>query len=229
MISIALDRVLGDLHLKVDIEVPNSGLTVFFGPSGSGKTSVVNMLAGLMAPDKGLIKVHDRVLYSSEARISLPPHARRIGYIFQESRLFPHLTVAGNLRYGYRAGHQITLDEVIELLGIGHLLRRRPHHLSGGEKQRVAIGRALLTNPDLLLMDEPLSALDELRKEEIIPFIKRVRDEFYTPIVYVTHSTTEVERLANNVVMMKTGAVAAFGSMEEVLPLLRNGSLKQAV
>jgi molybdate transport system ATP-binding protein len=229
MISISLDKVLGGIHLKVAVELPNSGLTVFFGPSGSGKTSVINLLAGLMKPDKGFIKVHDRVLFDSEKRINVPPYDRRLGYIFQESRLFPHLTVSSNLRYGYQEGKQITFDEVVELLGIGHLLKRRPHHLSGGEKQRVAIGRALLTNPDLLLMDEPLSALDELRKEEIIPFIKRVRDEFYTPIVYVTHSTHEVERLANMVVRMKNGEVHSFGSVEEVLPNLKQAMMKEAI
>jgi molybdate transport system ATP-binding protein len=229
MISINLDRKLGGIHLKVDVELPNTGLTVFFGPSGSGKTSVINLLAGLMQPDKGFIRVHDRVLFDSERRISMPPHRRRIGYIFQESRLFPHLSVASNLRYGYREGRQIAFDEIVELLGIGPLLRRRPHHLSGGEKQRVAIGRALLTNPDLLLMDEPLSALDELRKEEIIPFIKRIRDEFFTPIVYVTHSSHEVERLANHVVMMKNGNVTAFGEAAEILPVLNRTALKEAV
>ncbi len=229
MISIILDKVLGGIHLKVDVELPNSGVTVFFGPSGSGKTSVINLLSGMMRPDKGFIKIHDRVLFDSEKRISVPPYERRMGYIFQESRLFPHLTVTGNLRYGYREGGQIVFDEVVELLGVGHLLKRRPHHLSGGEKQRVAIGRALLTNPDLLLMDEPLSALDELRKEEIIPFIKRIRDEFYTPIVYVTHSTQEVERLANNVVVMKNGVVTAFGHVDEILPALKTATMKEAV
>lgn len=229
MISIILDKVLGGIHLKVDVELPNSGVTVFFGPSGSGKTSVINLLSGMMRPDKGFIRIHDRVLFDSEKRISVPPYERRMGYIFQESRLFPHLTVTSNLRYGYREGGQIVFDEVVELLGVGHLLKRRPHHLSGGEKQRVAIGRALLTNPDLLLMDEPLSALDELRKEEIIPFIKRIRDEFYTPIVYVTHSTHEVERLANNVVVMKNGAVTAIGPVGEILPTLKNATMKEAV
>lgn len=229
MISIILDKVLGGIHLKVDVELPNSGVTVFFGPSGSGKTSVINLLSGMMRPDKGFIKIHDRILFDSEKRISVPPYERRMGYIFQESRLFPHLTVTSNLRYGYREGGQIVFDEVVELLGVGHLLKRRPHHLSGGEKQRVAIGRALLTNPDLLLMDEPLSALDELRKEEIIPFIKRIRDEFYTPIVYVTHSTHEVERLANNVVVMKNGVVTAFGPVGEILPTLKNATMKEAV
>lgn len=229
MISIALEKVLGGINLNVDVELPNNGLTVFFGPSGSGKTSVVNLLAGLMTPDKGLIKIQDRVIFDSENRISVPPYARRMGYIFQESRLFPHLTVNSNLRYGYRDGHQIRFDEVVELLGIGHLLKRRPHHLSGGEKQRVAIGRALLTNPDLLLMDEPLSALDELRKAEIIPFIKRVRDEFYTPIVYVTHSTHEVESLANTVVMMKNGAVTRFGEAADVMTDIKQAMMKEAV
>ena len=229
MISIILDKVLGGIHLKVDVELPNSGVTVFFGPSGSGKTSVINLLSGMMRPDKGFIRIHDRVLFDSEKRISVPPYERRMGYIFQESRLFPHLTVTSNLRYGYREGGQIVFDEVVELLGVGHLLKRRPHHLSGGEKQRVAIGRALLTNPDLLLMDEPLSALDELRKEEIIPFIKRIRDEFYTPIVYVTHSTHEVERLANNVVVMKNGVVTAFGPVGEILPTLKTATMKEAV
>ncbi len=228
MISIKLDRILGPIHLKVDVELPDQGLTVFFGPSGSGKTSVINILAGLMNPDSGFIKVHDSVLFDSDKKFSMPIYQRRVGYIFQESRLFPHFTVKANLNYGYRQGKQINFDEVVELLGIGHLLNRRPHHLSGGEKQRVAIGRALLTNPDLLLMDEPLSALDELRKEEIIPFIVRIRDEFFTPIVYVTHSRSEVERLANNVVIMKNGLSTHDGSISEILPILKSAKIEDA-
>ncbi|MBE90621.1 MAG: molybdenum ABC transporter ATP-binding protein [Rhodospirillaceae bacterium] len=226
MTQIKLTKQLGALKLAVDVELPPQGLTVFFGPSGSGKTSVVNLMSGLMKPDAGYIKVGDHVLFDSEKKFSVPPFKRRIGYIFQEARLFPHLTVRANLNYGYSDGLQIRFDEVVELLGIEHLLARRPHHLSGGEKQRVAIGRSLLTNPNLLLMDEPLSALDELRKEEIIPFIIRVRDEFFTPIIYVTHAMKEVERLANTIVVMKNGEATHHGPQSEILPVLQSARLE---
>ena len=229
MTHITLMKQLGELELKVDVELPKQGLTVFFGPSGSGKTSVINMLSGLLKPDAGYIKVGEHTLFDSNNKISIPPYQRRVGYIFQEARLFPHLTVSANLRYGYISNKQIRMDEVVSLLGIGKLLKRRPHHLSGGEKQRVAIGRALLSNPDVLLMDEPLSALDELRKEEIIPFIGRVRDEFFTPIIYVTHSMNEVKRLANNIVVMKHGKAVMNGSASEIIPaLLADGGVEAA-
>lgn len=211
MIRIRAVRQLAKIALDVDLTLPDRGLTAVFGRSGSGKTTLINILSGLMDPDEGTISVNGQILYDSERRIKVPVYERRIGYVFQEARLFPHLTVRNNLRYGYNPDGQIRMDEVVELLGIAQVLDRRPHYLSGGEKQRVAIGRALLTNPRLLLMDEPLSALDETRKSEIIPFIERIRDEFHTPIFYVTHSRAEVAKLANYVVVLADGRVVTAG------------------
>jgi molybdate transport system ATP-binding protein len=211
MIRIRAVRQLAKIALDVDLTLPDRGLTAVFGRSGSGKTTLINILSGLMDPDAGIISINGQTLYDSERRIKLPVYERRMGYVFQEARLFPHLTVRSNLRYGYNPDGQIRMDEVVELLGIGQALDRRPHYLSGGEKQRVAIGRALLTNPRLLLMDEPLSALDDSRKNEIIPFIERIRDEFQTPIFYVTHSRAEVAKLANYVVILADGKVVTAG------------------
>lgn len=220
MLEINIRRKLGDLDLKVDFSTSAGGVTAIFGHSGSGKTSLINMIAGLTKPDHGRIVLYGKVVFDSEARINLPPERRQIGYVFQEGRLFPHMTVKSNLLYGtrpaLRSESRIALDEIVELLGVGHLLNRRPHHLSGGEKQRVAIGRSLLMNPDLLLMDEPLAALDDMRKLEILPFIERVRDEIATPIVYVTHSMKEIRRLANMVLVMKEGKLVVSGSVEQV-------------
>jgi molybdate transport system ATP-binding protein len=209
MIRIRAVKQLAKIALDVDLTLPDRGLTAVFGRSGSGKTTLINILSGLMDPDAGSISVNGQALYDLERRIKVPVYERRMGYVFQEARLFPHLTVRSNLRYGYNPDGQIRMDEVVGLLGIAQVLDRRPHYLSGGEKQRVAIGRALLTNPHLLLMDEPLSALDESRKNEIIPFIERVRDEFQTPIFYVTHSRAEVAKLANYVVVLADGKVIA--------------------
>lgn len=216
MLNMRMKKKLGEVDFDIDVSVPPVGLTIFFGPSGSGKSSVVNMLSGLMKPDDGYIDLNGRVIFDKRNRINVPTHARNVGYVFQDSLLFPHISVKRNLRYGYRKDKQIRMDEVVDLLGIGALLNRRPHHLSGGERQRVAIGRALLTNPDLLLMDEPLSALDENRKSEIMPFVERVRDEFETPIIYVTHSTDEVKRLATTVIKMKEGKVEKTGSAAQI-------------
>jgi molybdate transport system ATP-binding protein len=195
-------------------------VVALFGRSGAGKTTLVNMLAGLLRPDSGRIAVAGRVLFDSAAGIDLPPERRRIGYVFQEGRLFPHLEVQSNLLYGHRrippAERMIKLPEIVDLLGIGHLLGRRPANLSGGEKQRVAIGRALLSNPHLLLLDEPLAALDAARKAEVMPFIERLRDEFGLPIVYVSHDPTEVLRLADRILLLDQGRVAAAGPVSEV-------------
>jgi molybdate transport system ATP-binding protein len=201
------------------------GVTALFGRSGSGKTSLIRMIAGLSKPDQGRLVIEGDVLVDSGARLFVPKHRRRFGYVFQEARLFPHLSVRQNLNYGRwfanRRGEASTIasefDRVVGLLGIDHLLDRRPSHLSGGEKQRVAIGRALLSAPRLLLMDEPLAALDEERKAEILPYLERLRDETETPIVYVSHSVQEVARLADRVVMMRDGKVAAIGTPSEVL------------
>lgn len=183
-----------------------------FGPSGSGKTTVLNVIAGLVRPDAGRVVIDERVLLDTAGKVFAPPHKRRIAYVFQEGRLFPHLSVRQNLVYGRwftpRRERWGGFDEIVALLGIGALLERRPKTLSGGEQQRVAIGRALLASPRLLLMDEPLAALDDARKGETLPYIERLRDELAIPIVYVSHSLAEVERLTRHIVRLEGGRVA---------------------
>ena len=209
----------------IDARFESAGrLTALFGPSGSGKTTLINLIAGLIRPDKGRIAVEGRVLVDTEAGLFVPRHKRRIGMVFQDARLFPHLSVASNLRYGRwftpAAERYADINSVVELLGIGHLLDRRPAKLSGGEKQRVAIGRALLASPKLLLMDEPLASLDEARKAEILPYIERLRDETKIPIVYVSHSVAEVARLASDVVVLAQGKVVASGPTGAIMQRL---------
>jgi len=220
-LDIAVRHQLGDFILDASF-TSDGRLTALFGSSGSGKTSLVNVIGGLIRPDSGHVRVDGETLVDTERGIYLAKHRRRIGYIFQEARLFPHLTVRQNLLFGHwfvpRALRKpAELDKVLELLGIGHLLRRRPGALSGGEKQRVAIGRALLAQPRLLLMDEPLAALDEARKAEILPHIERLRDEVGIPIVYVSHALAEVARLATTVAIVENGRVAACGPTAELL------------
>jgi len=199
------------LHLDIDLRrgsfarhvriVATQRVVALTGPSGAGKTSVLNAIAGLVRPRAGRIEIDGRVLFDSAARIDVPAHRRRVGYVFQDARLFPHLDVARNLVYGgHRTGARtFALDQVVELLGIAPLLQRRPANLSGGEAQRVAIGRALLSQPAVLLFDEPLSALDEARREELIPWLQRARDEVRLPMLYVSHTSDDVRRLADAV------------------------------
>ncbi|HEX3972012.1 MAG TPA: molybdenum ABC transporter ATP-binding protein [Stellaceae bacterium] len=192
-------------------------MTALFGRSGAGKTTLVNLLAGLERPDRGRIAVDGTVLFSAADGVDIPPERRRLGYVFQEGRLFPHYSVRGNLLYGAKKdGTGPSFDAVIDLLGIKELLARRPADLSGGEKQRVAIGRALLASPRLLLMDEPLASLDAARKNEIMPFIERLRDELKLPIFYVSHEMEEIIRLADLLVLLDAGKVAASGSVEDL-------------
>ncbi|KAB0682665.1 molybdenum ABC transporter ATP-binding protein [Aureimonas leprariae] len=213
-IAVDVAKRLGAFELRAAFR-SGERLAALFGPSGSGKTTLVHLVAGLARPDAGRIAVGDTVLFDSAAGIDVPRHRRRIGYVFQDARLFPHLSVRSNLLYGRwftRATEgEPNLDSVVALLGITHLLGRRPGALSGGERQRVAIGRALLARPRLLLMDEPLSALDEARKAEIIPYIERLRDEAGIPILYVSHSLGEVARLAADMVVLDAGRVVAQG------------------
>ena len=227
MLTLRADHRLGSFHLKLDVSVPSSGVTALFGRSGAGKSSVVSLLAGLLKPDSGYVKVGDTVLFDSAAGLSVPPEQRRLGYVFQEGRLFPHLSVRNNLLFGHRRiaaeERRVGFDEVVALLDIAPLLDRRPRDLSGGEKQRVAIGRALLASPKLLLMDEPLASLDAERKNEIIPFIEKLRDSFGIPIVYVTHDLGEIVRLADRVILMSEGAAAFTGSVEELVGRPRHG------
>ena len=202
----------GDFELAVAFQAA-PGLTALFGPSGAGKTSILNMIAGVLKPARGRIAVDGQVLFDFAAHINLRPEHRRVGYIFQDARLFPHMSVEANLLYGYKlagaAGRYAEPDHVIALLGIAHLLARQPASLSGGEQQRVAIGRALLSSPRLLLMDEPLASLDDGRKQEILPYIERLRDELKIPILYVTHARAEVDRLAAAVIRIEQGRVVS--------------------
>jgi molybdate transport system ATP-binding protein len=217
MIEVAVEKRLGSFVLDTKFTSQASGITAIYGRSGAGKTSLVSALAGLLRPDRGRIAVAGEVLFDSRAGIDLPPERRRLGYVFQEGLLFPHYAVRGNLLYGRRHGQsRVGFDAVVALLGLEALLERKPASLSGGEKQRVALGRALLADPRLLLMDEPLASLDAPRKGEILPFIERLRDELRIPIVYVTHAMEEIVRLADTLVLMSEGRVAAVGTVEDL-------------
>ncbi|UWQ86236.1 molybdenum ABC transporter ATP-binding protein [Leisingera caerulea] len=220
MLTVSLQHSLTGFGLDVQFEAP-PGVTVLFGRSGTGKTTVIQAVAGLLRPDQGRVMLNGEVLFDTSQRHWLPPHKRRMGYVFQEGRLFPHLTVRQNLLFGQwfapRGAKRESLDRVVDLLGIGPLLQRRPGRLSGGEKQRVAIGRALLSAPRMILADEPLSALDEARKAEILPYFERLRDEIGIPMLYVSHSAAEVARLATTVVVLQDGKVQRQGSAAEVL------------
>jgi molybdate transport system ATP-binding protein len=216
MLVVDVEKRLGEFAIRAKFETPG-GITALFGPSGSGKTSIINMVAGLLAPDRGRIAFDSTLLFDSERRVSVPPHRRGIGYVFQDGRLFPHMTVAQNLDYGrrmYRLPHDA--DEqtrIVAMLDIGHLLARRPGHLSGGERQRIAIGRALLMRPRLLLLDEPLASLDAARKREIFPYLLRLRDEA-VPMLYVSHHPAEVKRIATTIVRIDEGQVTGVGGAE---------------
>lgn len=220
MLSVDVVKQLGAFRIEASF-TSNGLVTGLFGNSGAGKTSIINMIAGLTVPDRGHISLDNDVLDDSASGVHIPPHRRRIGYVFQDARLFPHLSVRQNLDYGRRMNGlaQDTGAEkhTVDLLDIGHLLDRRPAQLSGGERQRVALGRALLAKPRLLLLDEPLGSLDEERKAEILPYLIRLRDEASVPMVFVSHDAAEMRRLATNVVMLKRGKVIAFGGTD-VLP-----------
>jgi len=200
--------------------ITGGAVTALFGRSGAGKSTVLNLIAGLARPDAGRIAIDGHTLYDSASGIALPPHARRVGYVFQEGRLLPHFTVRQNLLYGNffskNRNRVVRFEQAVELLGIAHLLQRRPGALSGGEKQRVALGRALLANPEVLLLDEPLASLDAPRKAEILYYVERLRDEVRIPIVYVSHSLEEVVRLADSMVLMSEGRVLGTGALREM-------------
>ncbi|OYU47098.1 MAG: molybdenum ABC transporter ATP-binding protein [Rhizobiales bacterium PAR1] len=206
--------------LDADFEA-GEGITALFGPSGSGKSTILRIIAGLQQVDSGKIQLGEHAVLDTTRGLCTPPHRRRVGFVFQEAQLLPHLRVSANLTYGRwftpRDERRIAFDAVVEVLGIGHLLARPVSALSGGEKQRVAIGRALLTSPHLLLMDEPLASLDHARKQEILPFIERLRDEFAIPILYVSHAAEEVARLASRVVRLEAGRVTGIGAPGELL------------
>jgi molybdate transport system ATP-binding protein len=217
MLSVDVEKRLGEFHLAAKFETTGA-VTALFGPSGSGKTSIVNMIAGLIAPDRGRIALDGFVMFDSAARVNVPAHRRRIGYVFQDGRLFPHLTVAQNLEYGrWMSGVGADSGErerILALLDIRHLLSRRPGKLSGGERQRVAFGRALLMRPQLLLLDEPLASLDRARKLEILPYLARLRDEAKVPMIYVSHQAGEIVKLATQVIRIEDGRVLGAGGLE---------------
>lgn len=217
MLTLDIRQQLGAFTLNTCFAAPAGQITVLFGRSGAGKTSLINAISGLSRPDQGHITLADRTLFCATRALCLPPEARRIGYVFQDARLFPHYRVAGNLNYGRPATvTEAVFTHIVELLDIGHLLDRYPKDLSGGEKQRVAIGRALLSAPQLLLMDEPLASLDLPRKQELLPYLERLAKETDIPIVYVTHSLDEVLHLADRIVLLEAGNVIANGPTAEV-------------
>jgi molybdate transport system ATP-binding protein len=227
-LSVLLRHRFPSVRMDIAFEVPTPGVTVLFGPSGSGKSTIIAAAAGLLRPDECRIAVDDRVLADTTRGIWLPPERRRMGLVFQDARLFPHMSVATNLRFGMRraAPGPVRYDDVVDLLGIGGLLGRRPHTLSGGERQRVAIGRALLAQPHLLLMDEPLASLDSARKAEIMPYLTRLKTALRLPILYVTHALDEVAQLADSLVLIEAGRVIGCGTLSEIvaradLPLAR--------
>ncbi len=217
MLRVDIAKQLGEFSLEASF-ASEGRVTGLFGVSGAGKTSLINMIAGLLRPDRGVIALDDEVLDDTAKRLHVPPHRRRIGYVFQDARLFPHMNVAENLDYGRRmngvASDGAQQKRVTDLLDIGHLLDRRPGKLSGGERQRVALGRALLSKPRLLLLDEPLGSLDEGRKIEILPYLVRLRDEANVPMVYVSHDPAELRQLATQIVMLRDGRVTALGGVK---------------
>ena len=221
MLRVELRKRRGDFALDVTFSAPTPGVTALFGRSGCGKSTLISLIAGLLHPDGGRVVVDDDVLYDGERHLSVDARHRRMGVVFQDARLFPHLSVRGNLQYGARrlsrsVAVTAVFDDVINLLGLEKLIDRRPHELSGGEKQRVALGRALLAQPRLLLLDEPLAALDLARREEVLPYLERLRDAFAIPIIYVSHQFDEVLRLATRVVLLDAGRVAADGDISTV-------------
>jgi len=209
--DVRLQRRQGDCCIDVAFQRDGDGITALFGPSGAGKSSIINMVAGLQTADQGAVVIGGRRLFDSARGINLPPEKRNVGYVFQEGLLFPHLSVRGNLLYARRRGQAgdagVDFDQVVSLLGIGQLLSRKPGTLSGGEKQRVAFGRAVLSNPAVLLMDEPLASLDDARKEEMLPFIKGLNARFKLPILYVSHSMEEIRALTDDILHLAHGRI----------------------
>lgn len=224
MIDVRLKRVYTGFSLDVDLNLPGRGVTALYGHSGSGKTTCLRCIAGLERAEQGFIQINDEVWQDSDNGIFVPPHKRALGYVFQEASLFPHLSVLANLQFGLKriakSQRRVDMAQATELLGIGHLLERHPQHLSGGERQRVGIARALLTSPKLLLMDEPLAALDSQRKSEILPYLQRLHDELDIPVLYVSHAQDEVARLADHLVLLSEGKALASGPIGETLARL---------
>ena len=209
MIDARLKIAYSGFSLDVDLHLPGRGVSALYGHSGSGKTTCLRCIAGLERAEQGFVQINDKIWQDSDNGIFVPPHKRALGYVFQEASLFPHLSVLANLQFGLKriakSQRRVDLAQATELLGIGHLLERHPQHLSGGERQRVGIARALLTSPKLLLMDEPLAALDSQRKSEILPYLQRLHDELDIPVLYVSHAQDEVARLADHLVLLSDG------------------------
>jgi molybdate transport system ATP-binding protein len=219
MLSVHVKKLRGSFTLSAQFELPTPGVVALFGRSGCGKSTLVNVIAGLLEADQGQVLLDDVVLLDTERQVAVPPEQRRIGYVFQDARLFPHLSVAGNLQYAQKRAPEpafVKLADVCALLDLGSLLQRRVHHLSGGERQRVAIGRALLCQPRLLLLDEPLASLDAARREEVLPYLEKLRDTLSIPMVYVSHNFDEVLRLATHLVLMEDGKTIAQGGLGEL-------------
>ncbi|NWA88200.1 molybdenum ABC transporter ATP-binding protein [Pseudomonas sp. D8002] len=224
MIEVRLQLKYSGFALDVDLHLPGRGVTALYGHSGSGKTTCLRCIAGLERAEEGFVQINDEVWQDSRKGLFVPPHKRALGYVFQEASLFPHLSVLANLEFGLkripRQQRRVEMSHATELLGIGHLLDRHPQHLSGGERQRIGIARALLTSPSLLLMDEPLAALDSKRKSEILPYLERLHDELEIPVLYVSHAQDEVARLADHIVLLSDGKALASGPIGETLARL---------
>ncbi|CAM2735233.1 molybdate transport system ATP-binding protein [Pseudomonas gessardii] len=224
MIEVRLQLQYSGFALDVDLKLPGRGVTALYGHSGSGKTTCLRCIAGLERAGEGFVQINEQVWQDSRNGVFVPPHKRALGYVFQEASLFPHLSVLANLAFGLkripRAQRRVDMAQATQLLGIGHLLDRHPQHLSGGERQRVGIARALLTSPQLLLMDEPLAALDSQRKSEILPYLERLHDQLEIPVLYVSHAQDEVARLADHIVLLSEGRALASGPIGETLARL---------
>lgn len=217
-LDVQLQRGTFDLEASFSLDKPVTGL---FGSSGSGKSTLLNLIAGLASPDQGWLKLGGKSLFDSRKKINLSPNQRQIGVVFQDSQLFPHLSIMHNLKYGYkrtlRQHRRFEMPEIIDLLEIGHLLKKRPIQLSGGEKQRVGLGRALLASPRFLLLDEPLASLDQGLKGQILPFLKRVKDELQLPMVYISHSMEEILHLTDNLIVINRGRILGTGHFYDVI------------
>jgi molybdate transport system ATP-binding protein len=223
MIDIHIEKQYKNFKVNMTYACQDIGITALLGRSGAGKTSVINMISGLSNPDNGHIILDNRCVYDSSQHINIAPEKRRFGYVFQDGRLFPHLSVMSNLTYGMKLipekERYIGIDQVVDLLDLSHMISRRPAKLSGGEKQRVAIGRALLTSPYLLLMDEPLASLDGARKNEVLPFIRKLSTQLSIPVLYVSHSIEEILSIAEKILVLIQGRLKAAGSAEEIVKL----------
>ena len=221
-IDVNIEKVLGDFCLETKF-IAGNGITAIFGPSGAGKSTLVNLIAGLMKPNDGYIKIFNELIFDSEQKINVPVNKRGIGFVFQDARLFPHMKVEANLKYSHRFGRMGQIDsftEIVKVLNLGQILHRLPGNLSGGEKQRVAIGRVLLSNPKILIFDEPFSGLDEGLKAEVIPYVEFLRDNFNLPILYISHSQSEVARLSDQIVVLEKGRIIEKGKTIQILSSL---------